>query len=107
MTITRREFAKLGLATISVAGSDPLAALAQPNSNFHGVQIGIIVSPYNFPSIPVPADQFLQSLVQLGISAVELQDLRCEVYAGAPSAPREGYSGSPGESGAHRLTAQE
>ena len=107
MTFTRRELIKLGLATIPLARLNSLAAFAQPNSNFHGVQIGIIVSPYNFPSIPVPADQFLNSLVQLGISAVEMQDVRCEVYAGVPSAPREGYSGSPSESGAHRLSAQE
>ncbi len=107
MTLNRRDVVKLGLAAIPLATLDAAAAFAQPDSNFHGVQIGIIVSPYNFPSIPVPADQFLKSLVRLGISAVEMQDVRCEVYAGAPSAPREGYSGSPSESGAHRLTAQE
>jgi sugar phosphate isomerase/epimerase len=107
MIFTRRKLMKAGLAAIPLAKLNSLAAFAQPDSNFHGVQIGIIVSPYNFPSIPVPADQFLNSLVKLGISAVEIQDVRCEVYAGAPSAPREGYSGSPSESGAHRLTAQE
>ncbi len=100
MKMTRREVVKLGLAAIPAAGLRRLAA-EQPDSKFAGVQIGIIVSPYNFPSIPLPADAFLKTLVQLGLSAVEIQDVRCEVYAGAPSKPREGYSGSP------HLTAEE
>jgi sugar phosphate isomerase/epimerase len=84
-----------------------MLAFAQPDSKFHGVQIGIIVSPYNFSSIPVPADQFLNTVVQVGISAVELQDVRVETYAGAPSSPRQGYSGSRSEHGAHSLNTQE
>lgn len=99
MTLTRRELLKLGLAAIPAARLSALAPEAKPDSNFGGVQIGIIVSPYNFPSIPVAADQFLRALVRLGLSAVEIQDVRCEVYAGAPSAHREGYSGSPSEKG--------
>lgn len=107
MIFTRREIVKLGLAAVPLARLNSLAAFAQPDSNFHGVQIGIIVSPYNFPTIPVPADQFLNTLVQLGISAVELQDVRVETYSGAPSSPRQGYSGSQGEHGPHPLTTQE
>ena len=107
MTFRRRDLIKMGLAAVPMAKLKTMAALARPNSDFHGVQIGIILSPYSFPSIPVPADQFLNSLVQTGISAVEMQDVRCEVYAGAPSAPRQGYSGSPGESGTLPLTLQE
>jgi len=97
MTLTRRDVVKAGLAAIPAIGLARLAAAPRPDSKFHGVQIGIIVSPYNYPSIPVPADQFLRTLVQVGLSAVEIQDVRCEVYAGAPSAPRAGYSGSPGQ----------
>jgi sugar phosphate isomerase/epimerase len=107
MNFTRRELVKLGLAAIPLAKLKTVAALARPDSNFHGVQIGIIVSPYNYRSIPVPADQFLNSLVEMGISAVEIQDVRCEVYAGAPGAPRQGYSGSPGGQKAHPMSAQE
>lgn len=106
-TFSRRELIKMGLTALPTAKLSGLAALARPNSDFHGVQIGIILSPYNFSAIPVPADQFLNSLVEMGISAVEMQDVRCEVYAGAPSAPRQGYSGSPGQSGAHPLTPSE
>ncbi len=101
MTLTRRDFVKAGLVAVPAAipgiGLAKLAAEPRPDSKFHGVQIGIIVSPYNFPSIPVPADQLLHTLLQVGLSAVEIQDVRCEVYAGAPSAPRAGYSGSPGQ----------
>ena len=87
MTFTRRELVKLGLAAIPLARLNSLAAFAQPHSKFDGVQIGVIVSPYSYPSIPLPADQFLNTLVQLGFSAVDLQAVRCEAYAGAPSAP--------------------
>lgn len=104
MTFTRREFVKIGLLTVPAAQLPSLFAQSRPDSKFGGVQIGAIISPYNFPSIPVPADQLLHTLVQVGLSAVEIQDVRCEVYAGAPSAPREGYSGSPGE---HKMTPEE
>jgi sugar phosphate isomerase/epimerase len=107
MIFTRRDVVKLGLAAIPLARLSSLAGFAQPNSKFNGVQIGIIVSPYNYPEIPVRADEFLQTLVQLGISSVEMQDVRVETYAGAPSAPREGYSGSPSERGGHVSSAQE
>lgn len=104
MNLTRREFAKLSLLAVPAAQLEPLFAAPRPDSDFGGVQIGIICSPYNYPSIPVSADKFLHTLVQLGLSAVEIQDVRCEVYAGAPKAPREGYSGSPGE---RKLTPEE
>src|SRR5690242_823733 len=94
MKLTRREFAKAGLAVLPALRIPLLAATPRPDSDFRGVQIGIIVSPYRFPSIPLPADQLLPTLVQMGLSAVEIQDLRCELYAGAPSAQRPGYSGS-------------
>jgi sugar phosphate isomerase/epimerase len=97
MAFTRRQFVRTGLAIIPAARLRMLATPVRPSSRFQNVQIGIIVSPYNYPSIPVAADKFLNTLVELGLSAVEMQDVRCEVYAGAPSAPREGYSGSPSE----------
>lgn len=106
MTFSRRTFMKSGFAALPALRLPMLSAAPRPDSDFHGVQIGIIVSPYDFPSIPVPADRLLNTLVQLGLSAVEMQDVRCEVYAGAPSAPREGYSGSPSEHG-KPMTRQE
>ena len=97
MVITRRDTVKLALAAVPMAKLNLLTAFAQTGSKFDGVQIGIILSPYNFPEIPVRADELLPVLNKLGISAIEMQDVRVETYAGAPSAPREGYSGSPGE----------
>jgi sugar phosphate isomerase/epimerase len=93
MNITRRDLLKGAIAALPLARSNfSVASLA--GSNFGGVQIGIIISPYNYAEIPVRADETLKTLVQLGISAFEMQDVRAEVYAGAPSQPREGYSGS-------------
>jgi sugar phosphate isomerase/epimerase len=106
MALTRRQFVRTGLVMIPAARFRMLASSERPDSRFQNVQIGIIVSPYNYPSIPVAADGFLNTLVHLGLSAVEIQDVRCEIYAGAPSAPREGYSGSPSEHG-HPMTREE
>jgi sugar phosphate isomerase/epimerase len=97
MIISRRDAIKLASAAIPMARLNLMAAFAQTGSKFDGVQIGIILSPYNFPEIPVRADELLPVLLKLGISAIEMQDVRVETYAGAPSGPREGYSGSPGE----------
>jgi sugar phosphate isomerase/epimerase len=100
MYISRRKFVGAMAAALPVADAlIPFSRLfaatgSKPNSNFNGVQIGIIISPYNYGEIPVPADQLLDTLVRLGISAVEMQDLRVEAYAGAPGGPRAGYSGS-------------
>jgi sugar phosphate isomerase/epimerase len=84
MTFDRRKMMKLSGAMIAVQQLDVLKAFARPNSKFGGVQIGIIVAPYNFSSIPLAADKFLDTLVKLNISAVEIQDMRVEAFAGAP-----------------------
>lgn len=84
MTITRRRMLKLGGAIVAAQQFSALKAFARPDSKFGGVQIGIIVAPYNFPSIPLAADKFLETLLRLNISAVEMQDMRVEAYAGAP-----------------------
>ena len=96
MSFTRRGILKSALAALPFAGAKPAAAFfTAPDSKYAGVQIGIIISPYNYSEIPVRADETLNTLVDLGISAFEMQDVRAETYAGAPSQPREGYSGSP------------
>jgi sugar phosphate isomerase/epimerase len=108
--LTRRDVVKLAVAGLPIVRLPAWAAPARPDSKFGGVQIGIIISPYNYPELPVRADELLSRLVQLGISAIEMQDVRVETYAGAPSLPREGYSGSPSAStapGGHALSAQE
>lgn len=106
MLFTRRDLVKFGAAALAAAKLSPRLAFAQPNSDFNGVQIGIILSPYNYPSIPMPADQYLNSLVQLDLSAVEMQDVRAEVYAGYPNTPRQGYSGAKRLSPEERAAAE-
>ena len=83
MHLTRRDLGKTALAAFSSG-----KIWARPNSTFGGVEIGIIISPTNFRDIPLGADQILNNLVQLGISGIEMQDVRVESYAGAPSAVR-------------------
>jgi sugar phosphate isomerase/epimerase len=95
------------MAALPIVRLPAWAKSSRPDSKFGGVQIGIIISPYNYPEIPVRADELLSTLVQLGISAIEMQDVRVETYAGAPSLPREGYSGSPSAAGGQALSAQE
>jgi hypothetical protein len=106
MIYTRRAVARLALAALPVS-----KLVANPNSRFGEVQIGIIISPYNYPEIPVRADLVLHNLIDLGISAFEMQDVRAEVYAGAPGDVRQGYSGSPSAADvtpeAQRKTAEE
>ena len=94
MTLTRRDLGKIALAALS-----PGSVRATPNSNFAGVQIGIIISPTTFRDIPLAADAVLSNLVQVGISAVEMQDVRVETYAGAPVAARAAYPGIQGGPG--------
>ena len=84
MNITRRDLGKIALASLSSG-----KIWAKPNSKFAGVEIGIIISPTNFRDIPLGADQILNNLVQLGISGIEMQDVRVESYAGAPAATRQ------------------
>jgi sugar phosphate isomerase/epimerase len=83
MTYSRRDLNKLALAALPVG-----KLLAKPNSKFCGVQIGVIVSPVALRDLPLRADELLKNLVELGINAVELQDVRVESYAGAPTAIR-------------------
>jgi sugar phosphate isomerase/epimerase len=95
MTYTRRDIGKIALATLPAA-----KLLAKPNSKFGGVEIGIIISPTNFRDMPLGADEILKNLVELGISGIEMQDVRVETYAGAPIAARASYQGIPGGPGA-------
>src|SRR5262249_1900436 len=76
-----------------------------PNSKFGGVQIGIIVSPVGLADLPLQADKLLEYLVRLGINAVELQDVRVESYAGAPTTVRR--PGTPVPEQTRRQAAQQ
>lgn len=88
MDYTRREIGKLALASLPAAR---LWAAARPNSNFGGVQIGIIT--YSFRALPQSAEQTLQYCVECGINAIELMSDVAERYAGAPLPAGRGFPG--------------
>ena len=57
----------------------------KPDSNFNGVQIGVIT--YSWRSMPGTAEDILSYCVQNGISSIELMGNVVEEYAGVPTAP--------------------
>jgi sugar phosphate isomerase/epimerase len=86
--LSRRTFiggtAALAASTVMprfVAASD-----AAPNSNFNGVQIGIIT--YSYRSLPGTAEDILKYVTQCGISSIELMGGPAEQFAGAPAGRR-------------------
>ena len=103
MRYTRRDLIKLGLGSVPMAyllaNKTSLLAAApasRPNSKFNGVQIGII-APYSFRGLPSTAEDILRNMVELGISAAELQNDPVERFAGAPGGGgRGGGPGGPG-----------
>src|ERR1700730_13789082 len=105
MSYTRRHILKLGLGlaplTCLITNRTALLAAApapKPNSKFNGVQIGVI-APYSFRGLPGTAEDLLRNMVELGISAVELQNDPVETFAGAPGGGG-GRGGGPGGAGA-------
>ena len=83
MLYTRRDWGKMALA----AGSAGLLA-AKPDSNFGGVQIGVIT--YSFRAMPGSAEETLKYCLDCGISAIEMMSTVAESYAGAPAMPGRG-----------------
>jgi sugar phosphate isomerase/epimerase len=97
--LTRREFGAIALAGLPAAhllmnagkaiGQE---AAAKPNSNFGGVNVGII-APYAFRGTATNVDDILSAMLKLGLSAVEMQSDPVEAYAGAPARGRGGRGG--------------
>ena len=79
MVLTRRDLGKLALAAIPAS-----RLLAKPNSNFDGVQVGVIT--YSYRSMPGAndAEALLKYIVDSGISGIELM---------GPAAERVGRDG--------------
>ncbi len=105
---TRRQLLKLGLglspvaylltqrSTLFAATAETLGTAPKPNSKFNGVQIGVI-APYSFRNLANTAEGLLSRIVEVGISAVELQNDPVERFAGAPGSNRgPGGPGGPG-----------
>ena len=92
MDLSRRDLGKLALAAI------PASKLlrAKPNSNFDGVQVGVIT--YSYRSMPGANDavELLKYIVDSGISGIELMAPAAEVYAGSPAPARGGAGGGRG-----------
>ncbi len=84
MHLTRRDFAKLGTATMAAA-TLPLHAQSKPDSKINGVQIGVISYSYRQMK-PFDANAVLKYAVQDGINACELENVQ-ELWAGAPVPP--------------------
>jgi sugar phosphate isomerase/epimerase len=89
MTYTRRDVGKIALATLPAAR---MMAAAKPNSNFGGVQIGVIT--YSFRALPGSAEEVLKYCLECGISGIELMSNVAEGYAGAPG--QAGRGAGPG-----------
>src|SRR5688572_14124350 len=95
MSYTRREFAKLALASLPAAGLltrlTPSRAAevatgkshAKPNSKVNGVQIGLNV-PYSFGNNAMGADDVLAGCLNLGVNALEMRTQPVESFLGAP-----------------------
>ena len=96
MRYARRELLKLGLGAVpltyflanrtsllTATAAAATATATKPNSKFNGVQIGII-APYSFRGLPSTAEDLLRNMVDLDLSAVELQNDPVERFAGAP-----------------------
>lgn len=84
-TLNRRRFAQLAAGALLTPSLVRAAAPAgKPNSKVAGVHIGIN-APYSFGNAAMSADDILKTLVQLGLSAVELRTQPIEAAFGAPA----------------------
>lgn len=101
MDHTRRDVGKIALAGLAASSF----AIAKPNSNFGGVQVGINI-PYSLHGMPSSADQLLEYLAQVDISAVELRSQPIEAHLGAPSAASRGVGETPAGSARNPLTPE-
>jgi sugar phosphate isomerase/epimerase len=92
--LTRRDLGKLALAALPAS-----RLLAKPNSNFDGVQVGVIT--YSYRSMPGAndAEALLKYIVDSGISGIELMGPAAEIYAGSPAAAGRGGGGGGGGRG--------
>ena len=80
-TLSRRTF--LGGAALAASSMITSRARgeseAKPNSNFNGVQIGVIT--YSYRSLPGSAEELLKYITQSGISSIELMGEPAEQFA--------------------------
>lgn len=113
MNLPRRRLLQLGLGSLPLAAyltRHPALfaapAAGKPNSKFNGVQIGVI-APYALRGLSSNAEDILKTLVELGISAVELQNDPVEQFAGAPGSRSGPPGGIPGATPDQQLAIAE
>jgi sugar phosphate isomerase/epimerase len=92
MNLNRRDFTRLATSAAAVAGAAGL--WGKPNSQFHGVQIGVIT--YSFRTLKSSAEDTLKYCVDCGISGIELMSNVIEGFAGAPASAARGGGPPPG-----------
>jgi sugar phosphate isomerase/epimerase len=88
LDLSRRAFlgAAASAAAVSMVPARLLADEAvKPNSNFDGVQIGVIT--YSYRQIPSSAEDLLKYIVDCGINSVELMGEPAEKFAKAHAGP--------------------
>ena len=96
-SFSRRTFLG-GAAALAASSLVPTRAraagsgLGKPDSNFGGVQIGVIT--YSYRSMPGSAEQLLGYITRCGISSVELMGGPAEEFAGAPVAGKGAGKGA-------------
>lgn len=103
MNFTRRGLGKLALAALPAS-----RLLAKPDSKWGGVQIGLNV-PYSLHGLPGTADDILNDMVQLNLSAAELRLQPVEAFLGAPppvGAPRRGQTPTPEQEAARQAATE-
>jgi sugar phosphate isomerase/epimerase len=85
------------LALAALPASTLLAA--KPNSNFDGVQVGVIT--YSYRSMPGANDakELLKYIVDSCVSGIELMAPAAEIYAGSPAGAGRGAGGGGGGQG--------
>ncbi len=97
MTLTRRDFGKVALTALPLAGlgravrAADLRQVVRPNSKVAGVQIGLNV-PYNFGSRTMEGGQILERCIGLNVNAVELRSQPVEIFLGSPAFHPDGSS---------------
>jgi len=97
MTRTRRDFIKMGAASLVPAILSPgrLMAEATPNSVVAGIQIGTMV-PNSLRGVPVDLKAYRDALLKIGLSGCECHNEPFELFAGAPISAAPAFGGPPG-----------
>lgn len=93
--IQQTAFASLALCFSgkTVLGRSLMSPFIGPDSNFKGVQVGVIT--YSFRSMPGHVENLIKYCVDAGISAIELMGDAVEDFAGKPPYPVNRVFGQP------------